>query len=335
MPGKHHILPFGLLMVLVLLAGGCKKSDNGSKQPLALNFPRPAGWPEPKYDFSKNPLTREGFELGRKLFFDGRLSKDGNFPCASCHQPFAAFSTFDHDLSHGFNNQFTTRNATALFNLAWQTEMHHDGGIANLDLQPLAPITAPNEMAETIQGVLAKLSGDADYQYRFKQAFGEEGISTATMTKALSQYMLMLVSATSKYDQVKAGKAVFTANEAAGYAIFTEKKCTDCHTEPLFTDLSFRDDGLPLNESLRDFGRMRITGNKEDSLKFRVPSLRNILLTAPYMHDGRFYSLEDVYNHYDKKNPLSVAERGLLTEFFRSLTDTAFVQNPDLSELPE
>nr|WP_214460535.1 cytochrome-c peroxidase [Flavihumibacter fluvii] len=316
----------------MLMFVACRKSEGGNPAPTALTFPHPAGWPETKYNFAQNPLTKEGFELGRKLFFDGRLSKDGNFPCASCHQPFAAFATFDHDLSHGFNNQFTTRNATALFNLAWQTEMHHDGGIANLDLQPLAPITAPNEMAETIPAVLEKLSADPEYTQQFKRVFGNEGITTATMTKALSQYMLMLVSASSKYDRVKAGKAIFNVNEAAGYEIFKIKKCNSCHAEPLFTDLSFKDDGLPLNPTLNDIGRMRITGRKEDSLKFRVPSLRNIHLTGPYMHDGRFSSLDDVYEHYNKTNPLSSTERELLTEFFRSLTDSAFVQNPELTE---
>lgn len=310
----------------------CKKTDTGNKGPTQLNFPKPTGWPETQYDFANNPLTREGFELGRKLFFDGRLSKDGNFPCVSCHQPFAAFSTFEHDLSHGFNNQFTTRNAPALFNLAFQKEMHHDGGIANLDLQPLAPITAPNEMAETISNVLQKLSADADYRKRFKQAFGSDEITTEKMTKALSQYMLMLVSSNSKYDQVKTGKASFDVNEAAGYQVFLDKQCNTCHAEPLFTDLSYRDDGLPLNPALHDIGRMRITGNREDSLKFRVPSLRNIMLTGPYMHDGRLNSLEAVYDHYNTKNPLSTVERGLLTEFFKTLTDSSFISNPDFLE---
>jgi len=321
-------------LLLVAIASACNKTGSGSPAPVPLSFPQPEGWPEVKYDFSQNPLTKEGCQLGRNLFFDGRLSKDGNFPCASCHQPFAAFATFDHDLSHGFNNQFTTRNATALFNLAWQTEMHHDGSIAHLDLQPLAPITAPNEMAETIEGVLTKLSSDPEYVREFNIVFGPGDITTAKMMKALSQFMLMLVSAGSKYDLVKAGKASFNVNEAAGYEIFKAKKCNSCHAEPLFTNLSYQDDGLTLNPTLNDIGRMRITGNREDSLKFRVPSLRNILLTGPYMHDGRFNSLDAVYEHYNKKNPLSLTERGLLTEFYRSLTDNDFVQNPILTETP-
>src|SRR6478672_5136502 len=117
----------------------------------------PEGWPQPVYDFKQNPVTKEGFELGRKLFYETRLSKDGNFPCASCHQQFAAFATYDHNLSHGFHNSFTRRNAPSLFNLAWQKEFMWDGGINHLDLQPLAPLTDTNEMAESIDSVLQKL----------------------------------------------------------------------------------------------------------------------------------------------------------------------------------
>jgi cytochrome c peroxidase len=325
------ILLIPVFACLLIWNSGCNKADQGLKQPTAITFAKPAGWPDTKYNFDANPNTKEGFELGKKLFFDGRLSKDGNFPCASCHQPFAAFATYEHDFSHGFNNQFTTRNAPALFNLAWQTEMHHDGGIANLDLQPLAPITAANEMAETIPSVLEKLSSDKDYQRMFMEAFGSPEINTATMTRALSQYMLMLVSATSRYDRVKQGMEVFNVNEAAGYQVFIDKKCNSCHTEPLFTNFSYQSNGLPLNPAYNDIGRMRITGNREDSLKFKVPSLRNIMLTLPYMHDGRFWTLNEVYDHYNKKNPLSNAERGLLTEFLRSLTDERFVTDPRLS----
>src|SRR3569833_826180 len=118
--------------------------------PTPLAFKVPPGWPQPVYDFSKNPPTEEGFQLGRKLFYDGRLSKDGNFSCAACHQQFAAFATYDHNLSHGFNNSLTRRNAPGLFNLAWQKEFMWDGGINHLDLQPLAPMTDTTEMAETI-----------------------------------------------------------------------------------------------------------------------------------------------------------------------------------------
>lgn len=329
--GILYLLFVSIFLATVISGTGCNKNDDPSS-PAALDFPMPEGWPETSYDFVSNPLTKEGFELGRKLFFDGKLSKDGNFSCGSCHQPFAAFSTFEHDLSHGFNNQFTTRNAPALFNLAWHTEFHHDGGITHLDLQPLAPITAPNEMAETIASVVGKLSADPAYQQGFAKAFGSPEINTSRLTKALSQYMLMLVSASSKYDRVKQGKDVFNVNEAAGYEVFLQKKCNSCHSEPLFTNLAYASTGLPLDPDLNDVGRMRITGRSSDSLKFKVPSLRNIMLSFPYMHDGRLWDISDVYEHYNKTIPLSSVERGLLTEFFKTLTDSAFTNNPMLGE---
>ncbi|MCU0387812.1 MAG: cytochrome-c peroxidase [Chitinophagaceae bacterium] len=197
----------------------CSKKDSGSLEnnPTPVKFSIPQGWPAPVYTFAENPLTEEGIALGKKLFYDGILSKDGNFPCASCHQQTSAFATFDHDLSHGFNGQFTTRNAQALQNLAWMKEFHHDGGINHLDVQPIAPITAPNEMAETLENVLKKLEADATYRSMFKAAFGQEKPSTASMTKALSQFMLTMVSSESKYDKVKRGEATFTLPESLGY----------------------------------------------------------------------------------------------------------------------
>ncbi|HEY8893942.1 MAG TPA: cytochrome-c peroxidase, partial [Niastella sp.] len=175
-----------LLFLGCLLVNACKKSGNGNSGPQPLEFQIPAGFPAPQYSFTGNPLTKEGFELGRKLFYDGRLSKDGNFPCASCHQQFAAFATFDHPLSHGFNNQFTLRNAPGLFNMAWNKEMHWDGGIANIEVQPLAPITAPNEMAEDINNVINKLNADEAYPKMFSAAFGDETITSQRMLLAIT-----------------------------------------------------------------------------------------------------------------------------------------------------
>lgn len=338
------------IICFMVLASGlltfCNKNENPKlKENTPLNFYVPEGWPEPVYSFSNNPLTKEGFELGRKLFFDGRLSKDGNFPCSSCHQQFAAFATFDHDLSHGFNNQFTTRNAPGMFNLAWHKEMHWDGGINHLEVQPLAPLTAPNEMAESIENVIVKLNSDNDYKNLFRKAFGNEEITSKKMLQSLAQYMAMLVSADSKYDRVMRGKAAFNQYEAEGYAVF-KAKCASCHKEPLFTDLSFRNNGLNVNSSLKDMGRMRITGNKDDSLKFKVPSLRNLEYTFPYMHDGRFSSPLQVLDHYNEGiqesstlDPLlkgglhlSLEEKMSLLEFLKALSDSNFVKNPKLRE---
>ncbi|TDH27922.1 cytochrome-c peroxidase [Segetibacter sp. 3557_3] len=340
------------ILVLVVLTGilaidACKKKDVQSPAAATtpLNFTVPAGWPQPKYRFDSNQLTKEGFELGKKLFYDGRLSKDGNFPCGSCHQQFAAFATFDHDLSHGFNNTLTTRNSPGLANLAWQSEFMWDGGINHLDLQPLAPITAPNEMAETISGVIGKLQSDPVYRGMFKAAFGTEQVNTQRMTRALSQFILMMVSNNSKYDKVKRGEATFTLSEGLGYEIF-KAKCAGCHAEPLFTDQSYRNVGLPVNNSIKDFGRMLITRNPADSLKFKVPTLRNVELSFPYEHDGRFYYLDNVLEHYRNgvvngpttdplvrgKIPLSNFEIGQLKSFLFALTDSTFLKDKRFSE---
>ncbi|MFT4025124.1 MAG: cytochrome c peroxidase [Flavihumibacter sp.] len=318
-------ITLGLCTTAIAIAA-CNKQQDRKAEPIVFHVPD--GWPEPRYDFSANPLTNAGFTLGKKLFYDGKLSKDGNFPCGSCHQQFAAFANFDHDFSHGFNNQFTTRNAPALNNLAWQTAFHRDGGITHLDLQPLAPITAPNEMAETIPAVLAKLSADPDYPALFKAAFPDGAINTANMTKALSQFMLMLVSADAKYDRVMAGKESFDVNEAAGYSLFTSKGCTNCHAEPLFTNNSYVNDNLPVDPARNDVGRMAITGDPADYGKFKVPSLRNAALTFPYMHDGRFGSLSEVMTHYAQTIPLTTAEQDLLIAFLQTLTDSTLTRNP-------
>ena len=311
-----------------------------SAKPTPVAFNVPPGWPKPKYNFAANPLTREGIALGRMLFYDGRLSKDGNFPCNSCHQPLAAFGTFDHDLSHGFDNSHTLRNAPTLANLAWQNQFHADGGINHLDLQPLAPITAHNEMAETIENVLKKLRADTMYVNAFRAAFGDGPINTQKFTKALSQFLLTMVSANSKYDKMKRGEATFNLPERLGYEIF-QQKCTGCHPEPMFTDYSFRNIGLPVEPVLQDFGRMRITGKSEDSLKFKVPTLRNVMFTYPYGHDGRIFDALTMLNHYSSKVvngpttdslvrnkiPLSNFEKGQLLAFLYTLSDTAFVKN--------
>ena len=313
-------------------------NDERPPKPIKLEIPK--GWPQPLDIFSSNPLTEEGFQLGRKLFYDGRLSKDGNFSCASCHQQFAAFATFDHDFSHGFDDQFTTRNAPALQNLAWVPLYHIDGGINHIEVQALSPLTAPNEMAEEIDSVLNKLRKDAVYKKMFKNAFGTDTINSQKMLKALAQFVGTLVSANSKYDRVMRKEETFNPSEQHGYEVF-QAKCADCHKEPLFTDNSFRNNGLVINPWINDFGRMRITGEPEDSLKFRVPSLRNVGVTQPYMHDGRFYSLGQVIEHYrtgiQQSSTLdSSLEKGIqftpkekydLVLFLGTLTDSSFLKN--------
>jgi len=334
-------------LMLIVLTTSAFLYDANPYRPKYLKLVIPKGWPKPPANiFVTNPLTEEGFQLGKKLFYDGRLSKDGNFSCASCHQQFAAFSNFDHDVSHGFNNSFTTRNAPALFNIAWMKKMHWDGGINHIEVQPLTPITAPNEMAETLENVLRKISADTAYKRMFKAAFGSNTINSQRMLKALAQFTGSIQSYNARYDKVKRGEATFTLSEQLGYETF-KANCNACHTEPLFTNNSFRNNGLTMNATLKDIGRMGITGNPEDSLKFKVPSLRNITVTGPYMHDGRFYTLSQVIEHYRNgintaqptvdsllRNKITITklERVDLLSFLYTLTDNELLHNKRYEE---
>lgn len=292
---KYRIV---IALLILVTTGSAFLYEPNPFRPKYRKLVIPKGWPKPAQDiFAKNPLTEEGIELGRKLFYDGRLSRDGHFPCASCHQQFAAFSNYDHDLSHGFNNHLTKRNAPALFNLAWMKELHWDGAINHLEVQPLAPLTDTNEMAETLPNVLEKLKADTAYKRMFKAAFGDPSVTSQRMLKALAQFTGSIQSYNSKYDKVKRGEDSFTISEAYGYKVF-QQKCNDCHREPLFTDNSFRNNGLIPNRQFLDIGKAKISGNPADSFKFKVPSLRNITMTGPYMHDARFYALSQVVDHY-------------------------------------
>ena len=331
------LLYFSFFITLALLFISASKQYY---KPKPIAFITPKGFPKPsKNIFANNTLTEEGFQLGKKLFYDTKLSSNGQVSCESCHQQYASFSTYDHDLSHGINDSFTTRNAPVLINLAWMNELHWDGGINHLEVQPLAPITAPNEMGETLQNIIVKLKADEDYKAKFKAAFGDANVTTQRILKALAQYTGSLVSANSKYDKVKRGEATFIAPEQKGYEIF-KANCNVCHTEPLFTNNSFRNNGTTLNR-FNDIGRQKITGNSSDSLKFKVPTLRNIGLSLPYMHDGSFSDIYKVINHYanidttlknldpilQKKIALNAKEKGQLALFLYTLTDTSFTRN--------
>lgn len=305
-------------------------------------FEKPAHFPEPHYDFSKNPLNSEIIELGKKLFYDPILSKDSTISCASCHSPFNAFAHTDHDLSHGIRDQIGFRNAPALFNLAWHSNFMWDGAVNHLDMQALAPISSHTEMDENISNICQKLSRSDNYQKLFNKAFGDSSISGERILKALSQFQLSLVSAESKYDSVIRNQSIFTAQEKKGYELFL-KHCNICHSEPLFSNFKFSDNGLPLDTTLNDFGRMKVTQNKADSLKFKIPSLRNLQYSYPYMHDGRFKKLSEVLNHYVKgienrpglaielenRIPLSSTEKVDLIAFLLTLNDKNFVFNKE------
>ncbi len=319
--------------------GSCKKHDRIiNTTPLQQAIP--AGFPAPSYTFDDNPLSEEAFQLGRKLFYDGRLSRDTGFPCSSCHQQIAVFGTYEHDRSHGYGMSHTLRNAPPLFNLAWQKELHWDGRFKSLYTEATQPILTHNEMAENFFTIIFRLQGDMQYQRMFKAAFGNPIVSEDKILKALAQFTGNITSSDSKYDRYKQGNAIFSSSESSGYQLF-QAKCATCHPEPMFTDYSYRNIGLLVDPELNDYGRMRITGKSEDSLKFRVPSLRNVNLTANYMHDGRFNTLLQVLNHYTSgiqnsttldpllvnKIPLTSSEKSDLISFLKTLSDSTILYN--------
>lgn len=307
-------------------------------------FKAPKNWPKPKYDFSKNPLTREKIELGRALFHDPVLSQNNMISCASCHSQYNAFAHADHALSHGIEDRIGTRNAPALINLAWHTAFMWDGAINHLDMQSLFPITHPDEMNESLEHVVYKLQHSTIYPHLFYKAFRDSIITGEHTLKAISQFMLTLVSANSKYDRVMLNKEVFNLQELKGYELF-KLHCASCHTEPLFTNGQFENNGLSIDTTLNDYGRVKVTHVASDSSKFKVPTLRNIEFSYPYMHDGRFKRLSDVLNHYTNgihqsstlssklQNPihLNSNDKVDLISFLLTLTDKEFLFNPNFS----
>ena len=320
---------FGILILLIL---AFSKSYN---TPLYFEVPRT--WPEPKYDFKKNPLTEEGFQLGRHLFYDPILSRDNTISCQSCHLQQTGFTHVDHQLSHGIEGKIGTRNAMVLINLAWNKNFMWDGGVNNIEMQAINPITSPFEMDETLENVVAKLQNSSKYRTLFSKAFGDEKVTSQRLLKALAQFTVMLKSSNSKYDKVMRKEAVYNEREQRGYDLF-KVNCASCHKEPLFSNDKFENNGLAIDTTLNDFGRIKITNKKEDYLRFKVPTLRNVQYTFPYMHDGRFKTLTEVVKHYnslgnDKSLPKELAkpmnlsdnDRVDLVLFLKTLTDNEFL----------
>lgn len=316
------------------------------QKPTERKFEIPKGWPKPKYDFKKSPLTEEGIALGRQLFYDPILSRNETVSCASCHLSYTAFTHVDHDLSHGIEDRVGTRNSLALMNMAWSSSFMWDGAVNHIEVQALAPISHPSEMDEEIGHVISKLQKVEAYALAFEQAYGDTAITSQRLLKALAQFQLTFVSANSKYDQVmrKEPGISFTEQERRGYELF-KTNCSSCHQEPLFTNDGFENNGLPLDTTLWDYGRIKITLDSKDSMKFKVPTLRNVEFSFPYMHDGRFEKLSDVLKHYNRgivssptlapqlKDGLSLSsnERIDLLAFLLTLTDREFLFNPNLA----
>jgi len=301
--------------------------------PVRFRLPRGVSVPNLALD---NPLTREGIALGHTLFFDARLSQGNRLSCASCHRPAAAFSDPGRRFSPGVAGKTGDRNTMALFNLAWHPNFFWDGRAPSLRQQVLQPIQNELEMNQSLPEVLEKLRGEP-YAGRFHQAFGSEGVSIERMALALEQYLLSLQSFDSKFDRAARGEVRLSEQETRGMQLFHMEfdprrgfrgaDCFHCHGGMLFSNHRLFNIGL----------------DASDSSKFKAPSLRNVAITTPYMHDGRFTTLEEVIEHYDHgvqrtdtldanlaKHPeqgmqLSHADKAALVAFLKALTDPQFV----------
>lgn len=342
-----------LLLTIILLS--CSDDSNQAEegyQPIPLAIEQPSNFPEVAYNLDNNPVTEAGFQLGKDLFYEGRLSSNDAISCAFCHEQAFAFTHHGHNLSHGVNGGIGLRNAQPIQNLAYQTSFMWDGAASHLDLQPIIPITSEVEMGETLSNAISKLQADSNYQKKFARAFEDGEVNTENMLKALSQFMLTMVSANSKYDKYVRNEdnVSLTSLEQDGLATF-QNKCASCHATDLFSDQSFRNTGLPINPQLHDKGRFNILQNPDDLYKFKVPSLRNVEVSFPYMHDGRFTNLEAVLDFYDSGIvdngnvdeqllrddgtygiSLSNYEKESLIAFLKALTDNEFLTDERFSE---
>lgn len=340
---------FSLLVFTSLFS--CQTDDDAAYQNIPIDFQVPSNFPPLAYDITNNPLTEKGFELGKKIFYDGRLASDGVVSCGFCHIQQDAFTHHGHTFSHGVGEGIGIRNAQPIQNMAFQTQFFWDGASDHIELLSMSPISNEVEMNGNIVNIMNMMKNDPQYKKLYKQAFTNGEINPENMLKALAQFMTMLTSSNSRFDKYRRNETggTLSQTELEGYAIFNQK-CASCHATDIFTDNTFRNNGLPINPQINDLGRYRVTENPLHKYQFKVPSLRNIELTAPYMHDGRFFTLEAVLNHYangvtSTENldpilnnngslgiPLTSDEKVKIIAFLKTLTDHEFISNPKFAE---
>jgi cytochrome c peroxidase len=354
-PGRGTVV--ALLLIAALSAMSCSKSDPAGvdkkrwpdPDPLTIDTPGFPPMPVP----ANNRLTRQGVVLGRRLYYDPILSADSTQACGSCHQFGRSFSD-SLRYSVGIDGSVGTRNAPSLVNVAWLPLAFWDGRARSLEEQALEPVVNPIEMKETWTNVVRKLQRHNDYPELFGRAFGTDVITKELVTQAIAQFERTFISSQSKFDvwleTRDASAAGFTEAQERGRHLFDTERgdCFHCHrVNVLLTDNDFHNIGL--DSLFVDLGRSEVTGNPSDMGKFKTPSLRNVELTAPYMHDGRFNTLEEVVGHYNgggfttpTTDPL-LRKRGVglgltpqevsdIVEFLKTFTDTAFANNPDLAK---
>ncbi|MFC0777024.1 cytochrome-c peroxidase [Flavobacterium sp. HJSW_4] len=348
-------IKIGIAAGLAFMSLSCADADDSYQEVLPLvavpdNFPA-------FIDSKANPLSKDGIALGKKLFFDKRLSGDNQVSCATCHQQNLAFSDGFALTRNGISGNALERNSPALINLAWAGNgLFWDGGSNNLESQAFAPLAHQDEMHQNLTELIEELNGDAHYPRLFKIAFGR-AVNQADIVKAIAQFERTLISADSKYDKYVRGEpgGEMDENELSGLRM-AEQFCFSCHATPLLTDNLYHNNGIDNDftddtELMSKRGRARITHNSNDLGKFRTPTLRNVEKTGPYMHDGRFTSLQEVVEHYnsgvlasttldpllqqDKKPGISLSEieKKQLIAFLKTLTDYKFLNNRRFSEL--
>lgn len=376
MTPRTHLYYFPSWLLFAFMMVGCDRCQdpicegaecNPMATPLELEIPPffpPMDIPE------DNPLTEEGVELGRFLFWEKNLSLDASMSCGSCHLPSSSFSD-PEPYSEGITGAVGTRNAMVLVNLGWAQNYFWDGRASTLEEQILEPVSHPNEMALPWEDAVERLASGAEslsngksYPDMFMSAFGTSEINATLVTKAIAQFLRTMVSADSKFDAWRRGEVNLSDDEFAGYEMFLREggnpettpggqfggDCFHCHGEAglQFSDYLFRNNGL---DSLftNDAGLSGVTGNPLDSGKFKTPTLRNVALSGPYMHDGRFQTLEEVIDHYNSGGlpsstvdpfmkyttgglELSPVQKSQLIDFLHTLTDTTFVHAPQFQD---
>lgn len=359
---KTFRLIFGLFALSILVACSSNDPEPDETDDGYVATPKPLTVPPifqrllpPPIIPADNPQTLEGIALGRKLFYDPILSGDGTQACASCHKPSNAF-TDENQFSIGIDGFEGTRNSMPIYNLAWNADskLFWDGRATSVELQALEPVTNPIEMHNTWENAVGSLQNSNEYPELFNKAFGTTTITKELTAKAIAQFERTLISANSPFDQYLLGENSLTPQEINGFAIFMDESrgdCFHCHGNefnPLWTDNIFHNNGL--DAVITDKGLGNITGDPSQDGWFKSPSLRNLAYTAPYMHDGRFATLDEVINHYSEGlvysetiDPLmktvssggvhlTEADKADLKAFLLSLSDPSFINNPDFQD---
>jgi cytochrome c peroxidase len=346
----------GLYLFLVLCCIVSGFSFRGKYSTTSYPFAIPSYFP--KVPVNSLQVTVDGASLGRFLFYDPILSRDSTISCASCHKQAVAFGDSNIAFSKGIGGTLQKRNTPPLFNLLWSPGFFWDGRAADIESQVSHPLRQHDEMNMQWSEVVNRLRSSKFYRAKFRQVFGSDNIDSTLISDAIGQFERTIISCNSKYDRVLQGRSAFSEDESKGFVLIndmTKGDCLHCHTtdsDPLGTTFAFSNNGLDTNLNpllYKDKGRGGITNITSDYGKFKIPSLRNVGLTAPYMHDGRFKTLEEVLNFYsdgvnmcaniDSKmefanqhgTHLTSLEKKQIIAFLHTLTDSALIYDKRFS----